>query len=146
MFNALPLRLILLASGWVSLALGILGIFLPLLPTTPFVLLSAYCFSKSSPRLHCWLINQPQLGPMIQNWEQQGSISQNAKVTSTVLMIVFFSLSVVFLNFSVLLKGTLVCIGTGVLCFIWTRPLPLRHPDEFGDRATHAREDLVRLG
>ncbi len=145
MVGSTPFRLLLTASGWVSLALGIIGIFLPLLPTTPFVLLSAYCFSKSSPRLHSWLINQPRLGPMIQNWEQQGSISQNAKVTSTVLIVSFFSLTLVLVNLSIILKGILVCIGAGVLCFIWTRPLPLRHLDEFGDRATHAREDLMRL-
>ena len=145
MVGSAPLRLLLTASGWVSLALGIIGIFLPLLPTTPFVLLSAYCFSKSSPRLHSWLINQPRLGPMIQNWEQQGSISQNAKVTSTVLMIGMFGVSLLLINLSLILKGMLICIATGVLYFIWTRPLPLRHLDEFGDRATHAREDLMRL-
>ncbi len=145
MVGSAPLRVLLTASGWVSLALGIIGIFLPLLPTTPFVLLSAYCFSKSSPRLHAWLMNQPRLGPMIQNWEQQGSISQNAKVTSTVLIISCFSLTLVLLNLSIILKGILVCIGASVLCFIWTRPLPLRHLDEFGDRTTHAREDLMRL-
>ena len=126
--------------------LGIIGIFLPLLPTTPFVLLSAYCFSKSSPELHHRLINQPSLGPMIQNWEEQGSISQHAKVTATVLTIGLFSLSFVFLNLSLLLKTILTCIGTAVLVFIWTRPLPSRHLDEFGNSPTDAREDLMRLG
>ena len=146
MIQSAPLRLVVIASGWMSLVLGIIGIFLPLLPTTPFVLLSAYCFSKSSPRLHHWLLNQPHLGPMIQNWEQHGSISQNAKVTATVLMIALFSFSLYFLNFSLIIKGTLICICTGVLCFIWTRPVPLRHLDEFGNGATDARKDLVRPG
>jgi len=141
-----PLRLVVMASGWISLVLGFIGIFLPLLPTTPFVLLAAYCFSKSSPRLHHWLINQPRLGPMIQNWERHGSISQNAKVTATALMIGLFSFSLLFLNLSFIIKGALVCIGTGVLCFIWTRPLPLCHLDEFGNRAANANENLVRLG
>ena len=146
MEQSTPLRFILLATGWVSLALGIIGIFLPLLPTTPFVLLSAYCFSKSSPRLHQWLVNQPRLGPMIRNWEQQGSISQNAKVTATVLIVSLFSFSLLFLNISILLKSTLICIGAGVLGFIWTRPLPLGHLDEFSNSPTDARKDLVRLG
>ena len=146
MIQATPLRLAMMASGWMSLILGIIGIFLPLLPTTPFVLLSAYCFSKSSPRLHHWLLNQPHLGPMIQNWEQHGSISQNAKTTATVLMIGLFSLSLFFLNLSLIIKGTLAFISTGVLYFIWTRPIPLRHLDEFGNGATDARKDLVRLG
>ena len=146
MEQSTPLRFILLATGWVSLALGIIGIFLPLLPTTPFVLLSAYCFSKSSPRLHQWLVNQPRLGPMIRNWEQQGSISQNAKVTATVLIVSLFSFSLLFLNISILLKSTLICIGAGVLGFIWTRPLQLGHLDEFSNSPTDARKDLVRLG
>ena len=146
MIQSTPLRLVAMAAGWISLILGIIGIFLPLLPTTPFVLLSAYCFSKSSPRLHHWLIHQPRLGPMIQNWEQQGSISQNAKVTATVLMVGLFSLSLLFLDLSLLFKSSLVCTGVGVLGFIWTRPLPLRHLDEFGNGPADAREDLVRLG
>jgi hypothetical protein len=135
-----------MVSGWISLILGIIGIFLPLLPTTPFVLLSAYCFSKSSERLHSWLINQPRLGPMIQHWEQHGSISQGAKVTATALIVSLFSISLVFFALSILVKTALVCTGAGVLAFIWTRPLPLRHLDEFGNGATHAREDLVRPG
>ena len=146
MIQSTPLRLVAMAAGWISLILGIIGIFLPLLPTTPFVLLSAYCFSKSSPRLHHWLIHQPRLGPMIQNWEQQGSISHNAKVTATVLMVGLFSLSLLFLDLSLLFKSSLVCTGAGVLVFIWTRPLPLRHLDEFGNGPADAREDLVRLG
>ena len=99
MIQSTLLRLIVMASGWMSLMLGIIGIFLPLLPTTPFVLLSALCFSKSSPRLHHWLINQPRLGPMILNWEQQGSISQSAKVTSTVLIVGLFSFSLLFFKY-----------------------------------------------
>jgi len=83
---------------------------------------------------------------MIQNWERHGSISQNAKVTATALMIGLFSFSLLFLNLSLIIKGALVCIGTGVLCFIWTRPLPLCHLDEFGNRAAHANENLMRLG
>ena len=146
MIQSLPLRLAMMVSGWISLILGIIGIFLPLLPTTPFVLLAACCFSKSSPRLHSWLINQPRLGPMIQNWEQQGSISQNAKVTSTVLMIGMFGVSFLLFNLSFILKGMLVGIATGVLLFIWTRPLPLRHFNELGDGPTDTGENLVRLG
>ncbi len=133
-----------MASGWICLILGFIGIFLPLLPTTPFILLTAYCFSKSSPRLHHWLINQPRLGPMIQNWEQQGSISQSAKITSTVLMIGLFSFSLLFLNFSLIIKGVLVCTGASVLCFIWTRPLPLKVRETRPSQNSH--QDLGQIG
>ena len=146
MTHSSVLRCFMMVSGWISLMLGILGIFLPLLPTTPFVLLAAYCFSKSSPRLHHWLVNQPRLGPMIRNWEEQGSISHSAKVTATVLMIGLFSFSILFLDLAFLLKCVLIGIGAGVLGFIWTRPFPLRHLDEFSNSPTNARKDLVRLG
>jgi len=146
MIQSTILKFVAMVSGWTSLILGIIGIFLPLLPTTPFVLLAAYCFSKSSPRLHRWLLNQPRLGPMIQNWERHGSISQSAKVTATVLIIGLFSFSLWHLTLSALFKGVLVCIGTGVLCFLWTRPVPLRHLDEFSNSPADARKNLVRLG
>lgn len=141
-----PVRLIMLVVGWISLGLGILGIFLPLLPTTPFVLLAASCFSKSSPRLHSRLLNQPLLGPVIQNWEREGSISQNAKGTATVLMIVPFVCSQLAFNFSPLLTIILVCIGLMALTFIWTRPLPSSHLHQFGNRATDPGKNLVGPG
>ena len=130
MIQSPSIRMTLMAAGWISLALGALGVILPLLPTTPFVLLAAYCFSKSSPRLHHWLLHQPHLGPMIQNWEQYGSISKRAKITATVAMVVLFSFSLLILSGSLLLSILLIGIGSGVLCFIWTRPLPPYDLDE----------------
>ncbi|GJL63536.1 MAG: hypothetical protein NPIRA04_21900 [Nitrospirales bacterium] len=122
--QSFPLRLGVLLAGWISLALGFIGIFLPILPTTPFIILAAYCFSKSSPQLHHCLIHQPTLGPMIQNWEQHGSISKRAKVTATVTMVLFFSFTLFMLSVGTLLKALLLGIAAGVLIFIWTRPLP----------------------
>ncbi len=134
-----------MTAGWVSLILGIVGIFVPLLPTTPFVLLTAYCFSKSSPRLHRWLINQPHLGPMIQNWQEYGSISHSAKITSTVLIVGLFSCSLWLLNLAALIKAGVAVIGISVLYFIWTRPTGLSHFDQLLNRPTDARKNLMRL-
>jgi uncharacterized protein len=141
-----PLRLMLLAGGWISLALGIVGILIPLLPTTPFILLAASCFSKSSPRFHARLLSQPLLGPMIQNWEEEGSISRNAKIMATISMIGLFGCSLLAFPFSFLRTIFFVCIGTGVLLFIWTRPAPLRHLNQLSNRATDTGKNLVRLG
>ena len=63
-----------IALGTLSLALGILGIFLPLLPTTPFLLLTAALYFKSSPRLYNWLLNQKHLGPYIRNFRENNAI------------------------------------------------------------------------
>ena len=143
---ALAVRFMMLVIGWVSLALGILGIFFPLLPTMPFVLLAASCFSKSSPRLHSWLLSQPLLGPMIQNWHHEGSISQNTKVTATVFMIGLFGCSLLSFPFSALLTIFLVCIGSGVLLFIWTRPVPSGHLHQFSNRPADTGKNLVGPG
>ena len=83
-------RTLWLIIGLTSLALGIAGVVLPLLPTTPFVLLSAYCFARSSPRLHDWLLGHKIFGPLIHNWEQHRAISQRAKVLAVLSMAVGF--------------------------------------------------------
>ena len=86
-----PLWLLL---GITSLALGIVGVVLPLLPTTPFVLLSAYCFARSSPRLHDWLIGHRIFGPLIHNWERHKAISPRAKVMAVLSMAGVLGMSV----------------------------------------------------
>ena len=79
-------RIIWLAGGLVSLGLGIVGAVLPLLPTTPFVLLAAYCFARSSPRLQLWLESHRIFGPMIANWRAHGAISKRTKISSVAVM------------------------------------------------------------
>jgi uncharacterized membrane protein YbaN (DUF454 family) len=86
-----PLWLLL---GITSLALGIVGVVLPLLPTTPFVLLSAYCFARSSPRLHDWLMGHRIFGPLIHNWERHKAISPRAKVMAVLSMAGVLGMSV----------------------------------------------------
>ncbi len=78
------------------LALGIIGIVVPLLPTTPFLLLSAGCFSKSSERWHRWLLSNPTFGPMIQDWHEHRCIHCKTKVTALLSMILLGGCSVVF--------------------------------------------------
>lgn len=108
--------------GWISLILGIIGIFLPLLPTTPFVLLAAACFSKSSTRVHQWLLNRPHLGKMVSDWEQKGSISRKAKYLATIMITLLFSYTLIFVDVNMSIKVIVASTGMGVLTFIWTRP------------------------
>ncbi|MCO8163572.1 YbaN family protein [Pseudomonas sp. 21LCFQ010] len=85
-------RYALLAIGWLSVLLGIIGIFLPVLPTTPFLLLAAACFARSSPRFYRWLVEHPRLGPWIRDYLEGHGIPLKAKVYAIGLM--WFSIGV----------------------------------------------------
>ncbi len=116
-------RIVLILVGVVSLALGALGVFLPLLPTTPFVLLSAVAFANSSERLHQWLLDHDVFGPLIANWRSHGAISRRTKIVSLVSMVAIVGISLL------LAVPTHVIVVQGVVLsasalFIVTRPLP----------------------
>lgn len=119
--------------GYISLAFGVVGIPLPILPTVPFVLLSAYFFSKGSPRLHNWLVSHPYLGKMILDWERNGVISMRAKLLSTTMMVILFSITLTFVKVSLIIKSIVSVIGVSVLFFIWTRPSERK---EIGDKSS----------
>jgi len=79
-------RYALLLVGWVSVALGVIGIFLPVLPTTPFLLLAAACFVRSSRRFYHWLVFHPRLGPWFRDYLEGNGIPLKAKAYSIVTM------------------------------------------------------------
>ncbi len=83
--------LLLTSLGVLSVGAGILGIFLPLLPTTPFLLLAAWCFCRSSPRLHEWLLAHPWFGEYLKQYQQHRAIPPHAKVLG--LLMLWFSMS-----------------------------------------------------
>ena len=111
-----------LTIGWLSFALGLIGIFLPLLPTTPFMIFSAWCFARSSKRLHRWLLSQPGIGELIQDWEHHRIIRTPAKIIATCVIFLCISLSFSFVLYSTLLRIGVILIVFSVLFFIWTRP------------------------
>lgn len=84
---------IFLGIAWISLGLGMIGIFLPLLPTTPFLLLSAFCFQKSSERFHHWIIKSPLFGKYIQDYQEKKGITLQNKIISLSFMAVGMSFS-----------------------------------------------------
>ena len=81
-----PVRVLLLLAGGLSTLLGVAGIFLPLLPTVPLLLLAAACFARSSPRFHHWLVNHPTLGPWIRDYLSGEGIPLKGKVYAIGLM------------------------------------------------------------
>jgi uncharacterized membrane protein YbaN (DUF454 family) len=80
------LKLVWLAAGWLSLAVGFIGIFLPLLPTVPFVLLAAFCFSRGSARCERWLLGHPRFGPWIRDWRAHRAVPLRAKQLASAMM------------------------------------------------------------
>ncbi|GGC12703.1 hypothetical protein GCM10007205_22020 [Oxalicibacterium flavum] len=106
-------------AGCVSLLLGIVGIFVPGLPTTPFVLLAAACFAKASPRLHRWLLNHRVLGPFVRDWETHRSLTLRTKCIAIGSMAIMISLSAwsfagrPWIQLSLLLLG-----GIGAWCVL----------------------------
>lgn len=86
-------RNILLGIAWISLILGGIGIFLPLLPTTPFILLSAFCFQKSSERFHQWILNSPIFGKYIRDYQEQKGITLKNKIVVVTFMALGMSFS-----------------------------------------------------
>ena len=109
--------------GFVFLGLGALGIVLPLLPTTPFVLLSAACFARSSERWHRWLLANETFGPMIRNWEDNRCISCRVKTIGILTMVLVGGYSIFFAVESNGLKiagGVLMLTGLTFILLIKT--------------------------
>lgn len=107
--------------GLLSLGLGFLGAFLPLLPTVPFLLLAAACFANSSDRMHDWLINHNKLGPPIADWRSGGIIRRKAKYLASVSIVLTFGIPL-WLGFSQTVLTIQAIVLCGVILFIWTRP------------------------
>jgi uncharacterized protein len=87
-------RILLWIAGCLSLVLGLIGVVLPGLPTTPFVLLAAACYARASPRLHAWLLNHRWLGPMLRDWERDRSLSKRTKTVAVLSMTTLVSISI----------------------------------------------------
>ena len=107
--------------GLVSLLSGIAGILLPLVPTTPFILLSAFAFARSSPRLHCWLVTHARFGPIITNWERYGAISRRTKIVA-VAVIALTPILTLMIGAPLWALVAQILVLAGVVFFIVTRP------------------------
>lgn len=117
-----PIRILLILVGWIALGLGILGAFLPILPTTPFVLLAAACFSRSSERLHRWLLSRPGLGPLVVDWEMHGVVRPRVKAVASVTIILVFGTSAALVPLALWHRLLLIGLGAAVLSYILSRP------------------------
>lgn len=109
---------LLVAAGCIAVALGAVGIFLPLLPTTPFLLLAAACFLRSSDRLYAWLITHRWLGGYIRNYREHRAITLRAKVLTLALLWLTIGYSAVWVVSALALRVLLLAIALGVTIHI----------------------------
>lgn len=115
------MRILWAALGLISMGLGFVGIVLPLLPTVPFMILAAFCFARSSERLHLWLLSHPVFGPAITDWRDRGAISARGKQLATLSIAIVFLISVILgLSATILVIQGVTLFA--VLIFIWSRP------------------------
>ncbi len=119
--NKIPKRLIrvvLIIAGTIFVGLGVLGIFLPLLPTTPFLLLAAACYARSSERFYNWLLNNKWFGRYIKNYREGKGIPLKVKVLSISLLWITIIFSAAFIVHNVFIRVILIIIAIGVTIHI----------------------------
>jgi uncharacterized membrane protein YbaN (DUF454 family) len=119
-----PVRWLLKGLAGASLLLGIIGIFLPVMPTVPFILLAAWAAARSSPRLSHWLENHPRLGPHIQDWRRGGVVRRPAKWMATVMM-AGGATTMMFIVRPIWVPLAVTALMAGVGVWLWHRP---EHP------------------
>ena len=115
-------RALYLLLGAVSLALGLIGLFLPLLPTVPFLILAAFAFGRSHPAFEQWLLAHPRFGKPIRTWREHRAISHKGKRAATAAFLVSAVAGFLLAPWPwSLFTPAVAVIG---LSWIWTRPLP----------------------
>ncbi|OGO04102.1 MAG: hypothetical protein A2Y73_04365 [Chloroflexi bacterium RBG_13_56_8] len=117
-----PHRKLLILVGTLSVGLGILGTFLPLLPTTPFLLLAATCYARSSRRFYNWLVNSKYLGEYIRNYREGRGVPLVTKVVTLILLWASIGYSALVAVDILLVRVILFLIAVGVTAHIVTRP------------------------
>lgn len=119
-------RSTLLVIGWLAVLLGVIGIFLPVLPTTPFLLLAAACFVRSSRRFYDWLVSHPRLGPWFRDYLEGNGIPLKAKVYAIATMWLSISVSCWLVPFIWARVGMLISATLVTLYILRQRTLPAR--------------------
>ena len=116
------LRAACFAAGCACLGLGILGLFLPVLPTTPFVLLAAACFARSSQRFYRWLMAHRRFGPLVREWRAHRSIPYRTKLAAIALMAASLSASIALFVRPAWLQVALAVFGLGLAVWLYRSP------------------------
>lgn len=115
-------RYFLLILGWLAMVLATLGAVLPLLPTTPFLLLAAWCFARSSPRFHHWLLYRSVFGRYLRHWQQHRAMPPGAKSRAIVFILLTFAFSLWMVKI-LWVRLMLLAILCGLLVFMARLPV-----------------------
>ena len=122
-----PVRAVLLVVGTLALGLGVVALVLPLIPSTPFLLIAAACYARASERLYRWLIAQPAIGRIIVEWQATRTIAPDVRRTAMLTVVLSFGLSIVIVD-SLVGRAVLLAIGVLVLWILsripTSRPTP----------------------
>ena len=110
---------LLIILGWFFIVLGAIGAMLPILPTTPFLIVALALFSKSSPKFRQMLLNNAWFGPTLKQWEDNKTLSRKTKFKATFLIIITFTISIAIIDDKIQLQLLLVGIALVLLFFIW---------------------------
>lgn len=108
--------------GCLSLAAGIIGVFLPVIPTTPFIMLSGWCFFRSSKKLYQWVISNETFGPTIENYQSGRGMTVKTKIRAIVMMWLAITVSVYFFITNIYLISFLYLIAVSVTVYIYRLP------------------------
>jgi uncharacterized membrane protein YbaN (DUF454 family) len=111
-------RRLLIGAGTLSTGLGIIGIFIPILPTTPFLLLAAACYMRSSERFYQWLINNRVFGAYVRNYIEGRGMPVRIKIFTILLLWLTIGLSIIFGVQNIVIRIVLICIAIGVTAHI----------------------------
>jgi uncharacterized membrane protein YbaN (DUF454 family) len=115
-------RALYVAAGFVFFAIGLLGVVLPVLPATPFMLLAAACFARGSERFYKWLLANRTFGPLIREWREHRSIPYRTKMFAIVLMSATLAASIVFFVKTLYLQLALTALGVLLAGWLWMIP------------------------
>jgi len=115
-------RILLIMVGWLCVVLATLGVVLPLLPTTPFLLLAAWCFARSSPRFHHWLLHRSWFGSYLRHWQAYRALPKGAKPKAVALIVTTFAISIYFVPLF-WVRILLVCMMFALLIMMWRLPV-----------------------
>ncbi len=116
------LRLFFAGLGWLALSLGAIGIFLPVLPTTPFLLLAAACFARSSARFYNWLMNNRLFGPYLRAWRHERRIPRHAKILAVAMIVLTIGTSILLFIPLLGAKLATAAVGGAVITYILRFP------------------------